>query len=881
MGTPKGTHERPASPSGDPVDDMSETATLRTEDVVGSSGRAADSGNRANRADQAHDDLGSQGSASASEPDALEAAIKARVVQTLFGTPIRPSTLGRYIVLGTLGQGGMGTVLEAFDRTLARKVAIKVLHEHLDDKYTARLLREARALAKLSHPNVVPVFEANTTDGQTFVVMELVQGRTLRHWIRQHPRPDWRQCVEVFIQAGRGLAAAHAQGLIHRDFKPSNTILDDEGRARVLDFGLARRTEVDMTDEDGPGREGDQTDHDRDHHHPAQQSTGTGTMQALDNDRTAFVQALTETGAVMGTPAYMPPEQMKGHEADARSDQFSFCVSLYEAVYGKRPFEGSTLTELTASMTRGRIRPVPKGSSVPTRLRTILLRGLALEPDKRWPSMEALLHQLHTLVAPRPRRWVALGLTTGLAALGGGLALGQYAQVKERCTGAPAQMDGIWDDARRGQVQAALLGTERSLAPDTWARIEPRLDAYAQGWVETHTEACEATSVRGEQSEDALDLRMRCLDLRRTTLRATVDVLADADTEVVDNAIELVAGLPTLTRCDDLEWLEHHDHHVPPPEDPDVAAAVKAQRTRLAEIEAMDKAGHSAEALGELRATVEQAQMLDYPPLWAEALDWRGTLRHRTGQYEEAEQDLRRAYTLAIEQRHDPIALHAAQILTRVVGVALARPAEGRQWGEMVALPLAQRSGEPLQEANSLNDLGLVLDKQGDYEGARLHFERALAIQQEVLGSDHPQVARSLSTLGHVLQRQGDYDDARIHHQRALTIGEKVLGPDHPQMAHALLGLATVALDAGDRASARSHAEQAVSIREAATVAPNLLAEARFALARALWSTHHEQARALALANQARDALAAAKAPGDTGVDLAQIDAWLAEHRSK
>ncbi|MEM9459391.1 MAG: tetratricopeptide repeat protein [Myxococcota bacterium] len=914
--------------------------------------------------------------------------------------------LGRYAVLGTLGQGGMGTVFEAFDRTLDRKVAVKVLHTDLGGEHTARLLREAQAMAKLSHPNVVSVFEVDTVDDQPFVVMELVQGQTLRQWLRQDPRPDWRRCVEVFIQAGQGLVAAHSTGLVHRDFKPSNVLIDGEGRARVFDFGLARRVEVHSGDNDTePLAHTGKTEDDR--------SLGVSTDMLGSNKRTrvpsdgnsALGEGLTKTGLVMGTPAYMPPEQATGRQIDARSDQFSFCVSLYEAVYGERPFTGSTLTELVASVTDGNLQLASKGRLIPVRLRTILQRGLAADPVQRWPSMDALLHELRALVAPRTRIWTAMGVAAGLAALGGGLAVGQYAEVKDRCTGAQAQMDGVWDDARRQQVRASVLGTERSFSASTWARIEPQLDAYADAWVQTYTMACEATSVHGEQPQQALDLRMRCLGERRVALRAAVDVLAETNAEVVTKAVEVVAGLPALTRCNDLEWLQKHDQRVPPPEDPEVETAVVAQRARLTDIKAMHDAGRYAEGLEAVEVVVEQADALGYPPLRAEALRWRGTLRIGDGQYAEAEQDLRQAYTLAIRHQHDSVALDAAQDLTDVVGHHLMRHAEAQQWGEMVALPLAQRSGDPLQEAqsssdlgslsleqgdhesarhyyqqalatrqevlgpahpgvaNSLNHLGGLFESQGDYTSARHHFERALAIYKEVHGPDHPNVAISLNNLGGISRELGDKDSARRHFERALAIWEKALGPDHPSVAgilnnlgavaksvgdydsarrhferslairektlgpnhphvamslnnlgivfwsqgdkdsarhhfeqalaireealgpdhylvaHPLVSLAGLALETNDSGSAVAYAERAVAVREAASGTPVLIADARFVLARALWSKRGERTRARALAEQVRRAYAE-HGPGRED-DLADVDAWLATHRVK
>ncbi|MEM9461111.1 MAG: tetratricopeptide repeat protein [Myxococcota bacterium] len=1020
---------------------------------------------------------------------------------------LRGRTLGRYLLIGELGSGGMGTVLKAYDESLDRAVAIKLLHSEAAERHTERLRREAQALAKLSHPNVVQVYEVGQHDGQWFIAMEMVRGQTLREW-QQTPR-GWRECVETYLQAGAGLVAAHAAGLVHRDFKPDNCIVDRTGRPRVLDFGLVSgdaEPALDVTSEE---------------------------IEAIGLGGGALESSLTESGTVLGTPAYMPPEQMRGEGADARSDQFSFCVSFYEAIYGERPFEGGTLPRLLEAVSLGAVRSTPKGVRVPGSLRQILVRGLAAEPIHRWSSMEELLAELRRLVAPRRARWLALSasIVVGLGLMWVGQAY--QADVGQRCTGARAELDGIWDDARRQEVEAAVLGTEVSYAPATWKRVEQRLDDYADAWMDKHTEVCEATSIRGEQSEEAMDLRMQCLGKRRTSLRASVDVLADADAEVVENAVKLVAGLSVLTRCDDLDWLEQQDQRMPPPEDPEVAAEVEALRERLAEVGAMYKAGRYAEGLKRVEPLVQKARKLGYSPLLAEALDWQGWLRSHDGQYARAEEDLRRSHALAVEHHHDEIALDTAQALTIVVGAQLDRHAEGRQWGQMVALPLAQRNDDPASLAMSLNNLGSVYDGQGayedarncyaralristdsfgvdhlhavmslnnlgnvyknqgeyekaeayygqvlralenvvgaehpyvadvlnnlgnvnesqgeygeardfhaqaleirketlgaghphvasslnnlgsvylhqgnyeeakachqraleirikvlgdehphvtyslnnlgnvyviegeyekakgyyeralevrrkvlgeehpdvalslnnlgvvydskgeyreakecyeralsirekvlgaehpdvastlsnlgsvcwmekEYDGAREYYERALSIREKVLGAEHPDVASTLSNLGNVYLIEGKYDKARGGYERALEIREKALGADHSDVASSLVGLAMVALGKSDSTSARAHAERAVSIREVAKVAPELIAEARFVLAQALWSKRHERARARALAVQARDALAAAGGPGWSDVDLDEVDAWLATHRIK
>ncbi|MCA9712643.1 MAG: serine/threonine protein kinase, partial [Myxococcales bacterium] len=329
------------------------------------------------------------GSEHTGTPDPLREAHRSMVLGAMFGAPTL-RRFGRYVVLDVLGQGGMGTVLKGYDDELDRQVAIKVLHGGSTGQQGPRLRREAQALAKLAHPNVVQVYEVGEAEGQLFVAMELVKGQTLRQWQSSGGSPrEWKECVEVYLQAGRGLAAAHAKGLVHRDFKPGNAILDKEGRTRVLDFGLARRGDEDDLDLDTGGV-------------PSQiQRARTEPELAAPLD-----QSLTKTGAVLGTLPYMPPEQMDGREVDARSDQFSFCVALYEAVYGERPFAGESLFSLITAMRQGEVRPPPRGSSVPAALRRVLLRGLAVEPGERWPAMNDLLTELEELVEPRARRWV-------------------------------------------------------------------------------------------------------------------------------------------------------------------------------------------------------------------------------------------------------------------------------------------------------------------------------------------------------------------------------------------------------------------------------------------------------------------------------------------
>ncbi|MCA9709545.1 MAG: serine/threonine protein kinase, partial [Myxococcales bacterium] len=251
---------------------------------------------------------------------------------------VRGAQVGRYLVIDPLGAGGMGEVFSAYDPQLDRRIALKLVRpsSREDARHTReRLLREAQALAKLSHPNVVAVYDAGTHGSRVFIAMEYVEGRTMRDWIAQtakelEPGQRWREALALMVQAGRGLAAAHAQGLVHRDFKPANVMVSDDGRVRVLDFGLARRFGELSLDESGP------IDLE-----PRRES-----LDGTSGSRSSLSLQLTQTGMVMGTPSYMAPEQFYGGSIDERTDQFSFCVVLYRALFGERPFAGKTFEEL-------------------------------------------------------------------------------------------------------------------------------------------------------------------------------------------------------------------------------------------------------------------------------------------------------------------------------------------------------------------------------------------------------------------------------------------------------------------------------------------------------------------------------------------------------
>jgi hypothetical protein len=396
----------------------------------------------------------------------------------------RGSSIGRYVVLGIAGYGGMGVVYHAYDPELHREVAIKLLRaDRRRGKNSAtaeeRLRREAQAMARVSHPNVLPVYDVGTAAGRVFVAMEYCSVPTLSEWL-DTPR-TWREVIDVFVAAGRGLAAAHAVGILHRDFKPHNVFVGDDGRVRVTDFGLARVLGGPMTGEDTESE--------------------SGVMVEPGDSQ------LTLAGSVVGTPRYMAPEQHLGRTLDARTDQFSFCVALYEALYKVIAYGPGNIDEIAARKLHGEVHAPESEKHAPRWVKRVLARGLEGEPSKRWSGMEELLAALEHRRRSGARRRIAI--VAGAAALAGVAAVA-WIGAERPCRDAARKLDGVWDDDRREQVAAGIDATGVAFAGDTRERVVPVLDAWAEGWISAHTDACEATKVHGEQSEELLDLRIAC-----------------------------------------------------------------------------------------------------------------------------------------------------------------------------------------------------------------------------------------------------------------------------------------------------------------------------------------------------------------------------------
>jgi len=723
----------------------------------------------------------------------------------LAGTPSSPydhgelergAVIGRYVVLFTLGAGGMGIVFAAYDPELDRKVALKLLHPRYTggdapsvDAPRARLLREAQALAKLSHPHIVAIHDVGEHGGSVWLAMEYVDGETLSAWLKQ--RRTWREVLSVVIPAAKGLAAAHAAGLVHRDIKPDNLMVARDGRVRVMDLGLAR-----------PRVGGD--------------ASGDAITAEGGAGSTALAAQVTRVGSVVGTPAYMSPEQFRGEPVDARADVFSLCVTLWEALMGERPFAGRTVFEVSGNVLSGTLRPVPSeayAQRVPGWLRRVCLRGLEVAPERRLASMTALLDALDRGVArARARRWLVGGAAAVVVAAGIGGGAMAYAQRSTRvCMGFEAQLSGVWGDDHRARVQEAFEGTGLVYAADIRRSAAARLDEYTTRWVAARREACEATE-RGEQSGELLDLRMACLAERLEHVTAAVGVLETADRDVVRRAVETVAGLPRLDRCADIDALTAEQA---PPEDPVVAGQVAALDEQLIEASTLGRAGKIERGLELATGASAAADELAYEPLQVRAWLVKGRLLERSGAYTEVEATLERAYASALGLKMMTEAADAALRLVYVTAIHLARPGDGARWAKD-AEPLIRAAGAPELEARYLSTMGTLERVAGRYEEARAYLERALALFERTLGPDHPSVARTLANLGKVDRTSGRYAEARGYLERAVAIIERGQGLDHPNLAGALTSLGGVAIAEERYDDAHADLERAVAISERA-----------------------------------------------------------------
>jgi hypothetical protein len=836
-------------------------------------------------------------------PEALARQSLADVLATPEGLG-RGARVGRYVILELVGRGGMGEVYAAYDPRLDRKIALKLLHEtaagHGATGRAAqeRLLREAQSIARLSHPNVVVVHDAGAIDDESrgvrvYLAMEFIEGQTLAAWLAEAPR-SWRAIRDVFVAAAEGLRAAHDAGLVHRDFKPQNVMIARDGSVRVMDFGLAHDA--------SEAADGDAAALDLAH---------SEARPSLDTI------ALTRSGILLGTPLYMAPEQFLARATDARTDQFGFCVALYEALCGERPFPSDSLSTLVREVVAGRVREPPMKARVPAFLRKILLRGLQADPASRYPSMQELIAAVR--VDPgRRRRTVAIGTALAMAGLIAVVGGQRVATRGERmCHGGPDKLAGIWEldgsGQRRTAVHGAFLGTGSALAEETWPRVSSLLDDYSRRWTGAYADACEATHVRGDQSAEVLDLRMSCLDGLRRALGVLTDVLSHVDDHALMQTVNAVHELAPIERCADVATLRAV---VPPPADSIARARVADTENQLAEVKALTDTGQWAAARREVGPVISTARAIGYEPLLAEALAAQAWLESQLGAPVESHKSLEEAVNVALAAHRDDLAAESAAQLVAITGYQLGRREEAERWKAM-AKALLQRLGPGHDRilAWFYQDCGVALGRLGDYQGALTDLELGLSLKRKVLQPNDADIARTLCDIallraeigegeralvsaeeavnilrnvygrgspiqwdtlwnrGTVFASLHEYDKAEDDLRVSVDMSVTLFGEGHPWTAGPLTELGKILIAEGKHREALPVLEKALRIREGREPNEEDVAETRFALAQARWALDRDRTGALTLAISARDAY---RHLPNHEKRADEVDAWLA-----
>lgn len=685
-----------------------------------------------------------------------------------------PERLGRFEVEHRLGSGAMGVVYAAYDPVLRRNVAIKVLTRDRSSEISiTRARREAQAMAQVSHPNVVKVFAIGDHDGALYIAMERVYGETLAQW--QESRST-HEILDAYRQAGRGLAALHAHGLLHRDFKPANAMMGEDGRVRVLDLGLVRELATASSSDVGGSSE-------------SRLSSGSTTV----------------TDAVLGTPAYMSPEQFLGGNMGPAADQFSFCVSLYEALYGHRPFKAKTMTQLVEAIAAQCVEPPPPKSGVPRHVHRVLRRGLDREPGRRFASMELLLDALD-----RRRRFFALA---GGVAAAGLLAAASLTSNPSRSECLVAERwEALWTeehDRATGRVQQLAVLADDARAVDLKV-----------------AEVCE----RGPTPSD-----IECFDALFEHYASVIDVVLEGPEVLSPEEFALSFIPPSI--CDQASaFLGREAEYV----------ALAADGSR---VDTLALAGRYDEALDLGNGLVRRAQAFGQPTVLYEAFYQRGKVYARRHMLPEAEADFEASYEATLIAHAHQATVNTASSLVWVTqnegdldaaehwlnvaasayealnGAPPTGPRHLMREGELRLLQgryddaqaLLERSVEGWRKVPNPREVATVLGVLVELHVSRSNPDAALAAAKEAIavmtdahGDEEPQLGTHYLNLGTALQLREDHEASLDAFAQAVSRRAKAYGPDHVSTAIAECSQASALIELDRAADAKTLAESAL-----------------------------------------------------------------------
>jgi eukaryotic-like serine/threonine-protein kinase len=746
----------------------------------------------------------------------------------LFGSPDEPTRIDRFVIIERLGGGGMGVVYVAYDPQLDRKIALKLLRPGWDpasaEDMQKRLLREAQAMARVVHPNVITVHDVGVHDGQVYVAMEFVDGQTLSAWLEAAQR-SWADVRSIFVAIGRALAAAHAAGLVHRDFKPDNVMIGSDERVVVLDFGLAKAVADEVRDRSPE---------------PHQRA-----LSLDDTAQPSLGLSTTGTGALVGTPAYMAPEQHRGRVVDAKADQFSYCVALFEAVYGRRPFAGTTYAALADAVCSGKIDLPAERGQMPARAHRAMLRGLEVEPESRWPDMSALLVEIAHDPAIARRRWMAGGAT--VVAIAVALASGQLLErVDSPCRRASDRLERTWTEGTRQRAEQAFVATDKPYAMEAWRSVEHMLSRYEASWRAAHDQICGSRSSDDEEEQRS---RLACLDARTLELETLTALFVDADGEIVERSTEAADALTPPEACTQADATAVL---VLLPKEEALRGEVLRARAQLAHVKGLGNAGKHEQALALARDVLAAEPTQQFGPLRAEAALRVGWLLRETVALDAAGESLREAVYAGLGDGHDEAALHAAIELVWLTGWQRARFDEALPWMRLAESLLRRRgsaddaqrldlaagamflaagrhqeaqhrfrrpierhqAGEALLHGRiePILWLGRSLAAGGSLDEGHAMLSQALVLAETAGDMPHPERARVHTRLGDLEWKRGRYVQARHHFEQALAIESELRGEAHPAVASALTGLARTAWAMHAPEEASAHVERLLAL---------------------------------------------------------------------
>ncbi|MEM7154734.1 MAG: serine/threonine-protein kinase [Myxococcota bacterium] len=667
------------------------------------------------------------------------------------------SSIDRYQILQELGAGGFGVVWRAWDPRLERTIAIKLLHDRIgqDERAAQRLRREAMAAASVSHPNVVSIYDVGVHEQRVFIAMELVEGGTLSRWAKGEP--PLPEILEVFEQVAAGLAAVHEAGFIHRDLKPGNLMRQPSGRVLVMDFGLAR---ISNREDDLSPRLGVNLDELGEHE--------------LDGR-----SSLTSDGVVMGSPPYMAPEQLTTGEVGPRSDQYAFCVALYELLMGRRPHVDKNLRWLARAKLR---QPIDFGNGrfrLPRRLIELLRVGMAPEAAKRHPTMDVVRDELRRIRARLPWRRRLLGAGVALTVVAGISFVGLDARTQRRCDLRDASTAAMWNDEARAQVRDGFSQSGLTYAADTASRVVPMVDERTRRWEQAYEAVCTGHA-QADDAAPGLERQLRCLNRARSRMAETLGRFREADVGTIRSAIEQVSSWPDVARCEDAERLRDGAPRDPSQEYLALESRVEAWMEKSMDTEEQGASEGSIEAA---RKALELAQSGDHPTLQARARLRLGQAFLGAGKPREAREHLSEAAYQA--QRHGAhhTAATAAIALVFVAGTDLDDTPAAEQWARHAEASLAELTDSRSLRAKLEGNLAVVYAVNDDIERALPHFQRSL---DETIEADGP---ASLSAgvchfnLSLCYQGLNKLDDAASHLQRAMELLDVAVGRQHPRYA--------------------------------------------------------------------------------------------------